>query len=333
MSTKSFDDLINSSRNDIWRYAEFFDQVEQGSHITIQKGATPVEKIGKMLAKREDKSATGSHKFRSLEYQLSCLASESVHKAVLSSSGNAAISASRILSQDSNLKLFVFLSQKTAPEKLAAIKLAPNLIPILSSKPLRLAKYAIKHFNLKDLRPSRDRNAQIGFRSLGFEIFEQNPEIGNIFSFATSFASIRGITEAYETLKKLGAIKKTPKLFAVTSSGQLAGGLSGQSSMSSGQKELPALRSPKGEGVSSGHEWTQVNVSDAEILSTRQRHPQLETSNEGVASLAAAEKLNPKGETLVVLTGKIWKEGKPDLSKFSEAENFSKIDKIVAQHV
>ncbi len=317
MSTENFAGLVDTVRKDIWRYAKLLDAVTIDSQINCkQADFTPIEKMGDsaLWLKREDQSVTGSHKFRSLQYQLSCLLDAGAEKSVLSSSGNAAISTSKLLPKNANLKIFVFLSKKTSPEKLAALEFSGNFVPILSDRPLRMAKYAIKHFELKDLRPSQDSNAVIGFRSLGFEIFEQKPEIENIFSFATSFASIRGITEAYQILKNLGAIEKLPKIFAVNTTGKLAGELSGQVNLSS------------------GHEWTPVDISDEEILATKNKHPQLQTSLEGIASLAAAEKTKAKGESLVVLTGRNWEGAKVDFEKFETAENFSEVDKIVAQH-
>jgi len=341
MSTKSFDKFIDTSRKDIWRYAQLLDSLRKESWLAGgQREFTALEKVGNWQVKREDQSFTGSHKFRSLEYQLSCLLANDVDKAVLSSSGNAAISASRILPEGEDLKFFVFLSKKTAPEKLAAIQHSPNLIPILSSKPLRLAKYTAKHFKMPDLRPSVDPNAKVGFRSLGFEIFEQNPNVENIFSFATSFASMTGIQEAFEKLVELGCVDKVPNLFAVVSSGQLAGGLSGQRvdtsrqavdklKMSSRQKKCPVDNEPACRQAGR-QQWTPVDISDKELEAVRQKYPELETSNEGLASLAAAEKINPKGESLVILTGKIWPDADPDLDKFLKAENFSEVDKIVA---
>ncbi|MCK5471706.1 PLP-dependent lyase/thiolase [Candidatus Gracilibacteria bacterium] len=366
MSTKSFNDFVDPSRKDIWRYAKLLEDVKEGSQIDAkQVDFTPIEKVANSpcKVKREDVSITGSHKFRSLAYQLSCLRDRGTSKAVLSSSGNAAIAASKLLPENANLKLLVFLSKKTPSEKLAAIKFTKNLIPILSSRPLRLAKYTIKHFNLKDLRPSKDPNATIGFRSLGFEIFEQVPRIKNIFSFVTSGASICGIAEAYEFLMKSKIIKEIPQLFAVNSSGQLAGSLNGhvanknlyrvdtsrQNNLSSGQPNLSsghrvdkkfvewtAVDTSRQKDLSSGQavdkKICRVDISDTEILSIQQKYPQLETSNEGLASLAAAEKVKPKGETLVILTGRAWSKEKPDLNKFFKAENFADVDKIITRH-
>ncbi len=332
MSTENFDSFVDSSRKDIWRYAKLLEEIKEKNKISSKQSVlTPIERVGDWLIKREDESLTGSHKYRSLTYQLSYLLDQNTSKAVLSSSGNAAISASRLLPEDKNLKLFVFLSKKTSPAKLAAIKFSRNLVPILSSRPLRLAKYVSKHYQLPDLRPSQDPNAAIGFRSLGFEIFEQKPEIKNIFSFATSGASLQGVQEAYGLLKENGIIEEIPKIFAVRSDGELAGSLS-LSAVALAKADGQGVDTSRQSNMSSGHEWTLVDISDEEILSTRQKNPSLKTSAEGLASLAAAEKIKPDGETLVVLTGKVWPEEKPDLEKFFEAENFADVDRIITQH-
>ena len=70
-------------------------------------------------------------------------------------------------------------------------------------------------------------------------------------------------------------------------------------------------------------------MSDSEILLIQQKYPHLKTSHEGLASLAAAEKIKSAGESLVILTGRIWPKKRPDLSKFFEAENFADVDKIM----
>lgn len=326
---KNFADSLDRSRHDIWRYAELFGKLKNTSQISAgQQEFTPIEKAGEWLVKREDQSITGSHKFRALTFQLSCLLEEKIERAVLSSSGNAAIAASKILPQGANLKLFTFLSNKTPSTKLAALKPTKNFVPILSDRPLRMAKYATKHFKLRDLRPSQDHNAVVGFRSLGFEIFEQNPEIENIFSFATSFASVRGMAEAFEILVKLGALEKAPKIFAVVSSGQLAGDLSGQSV----DKKIVEWTQVDTSGQQVDNPICRVDISDEEILAARQKLNSLETSNEGFASLAAAEKVRPSGGSLVILTGRDWQSGEVDLTQFARADNFAEVDRIFAQN-
>jgi threonine synthase len=317
MSTTRFQNIVNPTEKGFWRYAKLLGDLPENCRIlSHQNEATPLEKVGDFWLKREDLSPTGSHKFRSLIYQLSYLKSKNILKAVLSSSGNAAISASHY-AKTAGIQLFTFLSDKTPPEKLAAIQTA-NLIPNISSKPLRLAKYAIKHFSLPDLRPSQDKNAEIGFETLGFELFEQNPGIQNIFSFATSFASLEGIQKAYGKLLEMGEIQQLPHLYAVMNDGKLAGELSGQ---------------PVDNRVDN---FDIVYSTDDDILSTRQHilSTQLSTqiSNESVASIAAYLKIKPAGESVVISTGKLWEYEEVNLSKFHKAETFADVDKIVAQY-
>lgn len=317
MSTKGFDNFVNPSRKDIWRYAKLLGNIEEGSRLSSgQDEFTPLSRVGDLLIKREDKSITGSHKFRSLVVQLSCLLASGQTRAVLGSSGNAAISASRYAAQ-AGVKLLTFLSEKTAPAKLAAIR-TENIVPVLSGQPLRLTKYAAAKHKLPDLRPSKDPNAAVGFRSLGFELFEQNPKIENIFTFATSGASLRGIFEAFQKLVVLRAVDKVPRLFAVYSEGALAGGLSG------GLKDKKQLEKICEQG---GGEL--VEISDKEISS---REHDFDTSAEGIASLIAAEKVKPSGQTVVIFTGRKWPKGKFDLNNFLHAENFADVDRIVSQH-
>ncbi|MFH1375331.1 MAG: PLP-dependent lyase/thiolase [Patescibacteria group bacterium] len=315
MSTKGFDSLVNPSQKDIWRYAKLLGNIGEGSQLSSgQDEFTPLDRVGDLLIKREDKSITGSHKFRSLAYQLTHLLAGGCTRAVLSSSGNAAISASHYAAQ-AGVKLFTFLSEKTAPAKLAAIK-TENIVPILSKKPLRLAKYAAAKYNLPDLRPSRDPNAAIGFRSLGFELFEQNSKLDNIFTFVTSGASLKGISEAFRKLVEMRAVDKVPCLFAVYSEGKLAGGLSGGLK---NKEQIEKVCRQSGGGL--------VEVSDAEISS---RENSFGTSAEGVASLIAAEKVKPGGQTVVIFTGRKWPKGEFDSNNFLRAENFADVDKIVS---
>ncbi len=330
---KNFDDFCDRERRDLWRYAKLLGKLKNTSQVNSgQTEFTPLEKVGKWLVKREDCSITGSHKFRALAFQLSCLLAEKIDRAVLSSSGNAAIAAAKILPHSANLKLFTFLSRRTPPEKLAALEFSKNFVPILSDRPLRMAKYATKHFKLRDLRPSQDRNAVVGFRSLGFEIFEQNPKIENIFSFATSCASVRGMAEAFEILVKLGALKKAPRVFAVVSNGKLAGELSGRivdKNLCRVDKKIVEWTQVDTSRQPVDNKICRVDISDEEILAAHQKFNSLETSNEGFASLAAAEKVRPSGESLVILTGRNWKSGKIDLARFEKADNFAEVDRIL----
>jgi threonine synthase len=278
--------------------------------LNFNLSETPLVKYKNYWLKREDLSPTGSHKFRSLLYQLAKLRENNITTAVLSSSGNAAISAAKY-AQTAGVKIFILLSKKTAPAKLSALskQLNKNVIPILSTRPLRLAKYFAAKYKIPDLRPSKDPNAALGFRSLGLEIFQQNPQTQNIFSFFTSGASLQGIFATYNELLQSKQIKKIPRLFGVYSSHSLA----------KNQIEKVAKICKKSKGKI-------IEISNAEIYTIRQKF--LNTSNEGIANFCAAEKIQPIGTTVIILTGKNWSKQNFDANNFLFAENFAEIDKI-----
>jgi len=323
MSTIKSEFRENKKSSCFWRFNRFFEPVAEQFQIGRDEIlTTPLEKIDLLFIKREDLSPTGSHKFRSLVYQLSRLSASGQKNAILSSSGNAAIAASRYAAS-AKIQVFVFLSEKTPQNKLAALTMK-NIVPILSNRPLRLAKYASAHFKLPNLCPSRDSNATIGFRSLGLEIFEQtqtNGAVANIFSFVTSGASLLGIFDSYQKLIEHGKLNKIPKLFGVTASGNLAGNLSGKREKIA--KNIEKICDKSGGAV--------VKISDEQILSTGQylKKNGILTSNEGVASFAAAKNVNPAGKTVVIFTGKKWDTMSIDSTKFLHAKNFADVDKIL----
>ncbi len=324
MSNAKFEAALGTRNTDpFWRYSALLSADAIQQIPSQQTQPTALEQHGKLLLKREDTSVTGSHKWRSLAYQLSCLKSAGTKVAVLSSSGNAAISAS-YYAQQSGLKLFLFLSTKTPPAKLAALIHSPSVIPILSDRPLRLAKYAAAHFQLPDLRPSVDTNAVIGFQTLGYELYGQDSALTNIFTFVTSGASLRGIFNAYTQLVKLEAMSKLPRLYGVYSSGQLAGGLSA--------RRFEQLEQLKAVCEASG--GALVAVADSEIIAAQCEltNANIRTAAESAASLAAAKQMNPTGKTVVILTGRAWSASEPELSKFLRAENFAEVDSIITPH-
>lgn len=328
MSTIDFRSLLDESRQDLWRYARLLQPVSPAHRVAGgQMAPTPIVKIGNFLVKREDLSPTGSHKFRSLAYQLSCIRATGYRQAVISSSGNAAISASHY-AEIAGIRIFAFLSGETPPEKLSALSTAQTTV-ILSARPLRLAKYATAHYKLPDLRPSADQNSVIGFQTLGFELFEQlpNKETANIFSFVTSGASLLGIASACQRLAKLGASTSIPRLYGVYSTGKLAGQLSANAV----DKYIDTEKTCKQSGGGL------IEVTDDEIMSTREQLStrQIETSDESVAAFSAAEKARPAGQTVVIFTGRSWSTPKKpaQANQFEHAETFADVDKIMSKYL
>lgn len=285
---------------------------------------TPLEKFHHLYLKREDQSPTHSHKFRALISQLSQLKTKGARAAVLSSSGNAALAAA-FYAPAAQIKIFLLLATKTPPAKLAALaqKITPFTIPILSPRPIRLANYLAAKFHLPDLRPSRDPQAAQGFQTLGLELYHQNPQIQNIFSYFTSGASLTGILAAYRKIKQQQKIPHLPRLFGVYLENDLS------------PRQFESVTA-----VCQASKGQIVKISEAEFLTSRQKFlTELKeqglaaTSDEGLASLNAAIKIQPPGKTVVILTGAELKNVPPKkYPSFNYAENLTTIQQILTKH-
>lgn len=150
---------------------------------------TPLINLGDIFFKREDFNLTGSAKDRSIEMQVKYLASENYLSAVISSTGNAAISA-QYFCKRYGINLTIFVSPHTDKSKL---KLIANYI--VSSKPISDAfKYA-KGNKSYLLRQSTDPIAQIGYSKITTEIINQLPQISSIFIPIGSGTTLLGISQ------------------------------------------------------------------------------------------------------------------------------------------
>jgi threonine synthase len=197
----------------IWRYSEDFDDDGRPARdaarrgLTLGEGETPLVALPdlarrwglcKLLLKREDANPGGSHKDRGLLYQVvrHAVAGGGDGRSrtfVLSSSGNAAISAAAACRLTGD-RLLVFVAPGTAPHKLARIG-GPGALLVETSKPINLARYAARVFGLLDLRGTRDPIATVGYRSLGAEIAAAVPDISALVTFSSSGISLEGIAD------------------------------------------------------------------------------------------------------------------------------------------
>jgi threonine synthase len=192
----------------IWIHPQISENIELEYRLTLKEGNTPFEvieyKAQKIFLKREDQNPNQSFKDRSIAYQLSHYYQKGYKNFVISSSGNAAVSAIAY-ARLAKLNLKVFLSTKT-PE----YKKIQNRIPELenfknvsiheSLKPKSDAiKFAIKH-KFVNLRGSTDNQAITGYLSLGYEIQADLPDADAIFICCSSGTSTIGIFNAYTGL-------------------------------------------------------------------------------------------------------------------------------------
>lgn len=161
---------------------------------------TPLEKFNDVYLKREDKNLTGSAKDRAISIQVENLVKSGYKSAVISSTGNAAISAQYYCDQK-DIPLTVFVSPKTNPNKLKLLKKYQ-----LSDKPISSAFKFAKSENAYFLRQSTDPVALEGYSKIGEELVAQIPEITSIFIPVGSGTTLVGISQS---------LPKSVKIFAV----------------------------------------------------------------------------------------------------------------------
>ncbi len=173
---------------------------------------TPLIKLEGVYLKREDLNKTGSAKDRAIIFQIENLKKQGFKSAVISSTGNAAISASHFCHLN-QIELTVFLSPKVNQNKLALIK-KNNCQIIFSKKPISDAIKFSKKNNSYLLRQSTDPSALIGYQEIGKELMKELPQITSIFIPVGSGTTLLGISQALNPSVKIYAVK--PKKTTLT---------------------------------------------------------------------------------------------------------------------
>lgn len=185
----------------IWRYATFLPF--SPDKITLGEGGTSLVKKGGIYFKCEFQNPSGSVKDRSFAYQISKIKSLGWSKAVISSSGNAAISA-LFYCQKAGIILTVFVSPKINKRKEAVLKKYSCAI-IKTKKPISESIRFAKENNAYNLRQSQDDNALYGYKTIAFELLEQEKNIDALFIPVSSGTTFVGIARGYEQFGRLPA--------------------------------------------------------------------------------------------------------------------------------
>ena len=154
---------------------------------------TPLIKLDNFYLKREDKNITGSAKDRALPLQITNLKEKGYNNAVISSTGNAAISAAYFC-QQKKIDLTIFLSPKISPQKLSLLKQFPSEI-IFSLKPISDAVKFSKQNHAFLLRQSTDPLSLVGYQQIGQEIMDQLPQVSSIFVPIGSGTTLVGLSQ------------------------------------------------------------------------------------------------------------------------------------------
>ena len=154
---------------------------------------TPLVKIDNLYLKREDKNITGSAKDRAISVQIENLKKHHFNQAVISSTGNAAISAAHFCQQN-NIQLTIFLSPQISSQKLSILKKYNHEV-IFSDKPISDAIKLSKTNSAYLLRQSTDPSALIGYSQIREELITQLPQITSIFIPVGSGTTLLGIAQ------------------------------------------------------------------------------------------------------------------------------------------
>lgn len=164
---------------------------------------TPLVKIDNLYLKREDLNLTGSAKDRAIIFQVENLKKQGFNQAVISSTGNAAISAAYFC-QKEKINLTIFLSPEVNLHKLEIIKkYSPEII--FSKTAISDAIKFSKTNQAYLLRQSTDLTALDGYQQIGKEMLDQLPQITSIFVPVGSGTTLLGISQSLPSSVKIFA--------------------------------------------------------------------------------------------------------------------------------
>lgn len=267
---------------------------------------TPLIKIENIYFKREDLNPTGSAKDRAMIFQIENLKKQGFNQAVISSTGNAAISAAHYC-QLNQIDLTIFLSHKVNQNKLELIKKNKCQI-FFSDKPISDAIKFSKKNKVYLLRQSTDPSALIGYQQIGKELINELPQITSVFIPVGSGTTLLGISQSLNPSIKIYAIQPASncplsKLFDqdyLPETENITDSISVKYLPLKSQV-IAAIKNSKGAGLV---------VQNQNILNTKNslNFNQIETSKEGAMALAGLKKAIKNGLEIgdypvVILTG------------------------------
>jgi len=206
--------------NGIFTYStRFRDRFQQ--YISLNEGGTPLVSspllanhygIAAIYFKDETKNPTGSFKDRATAYQLTYWREMGHKQFVLSSSGNAAISAAAYCNK-AGLQLDIFVSPvipQLKKERLEAAAQSEKIAIHYVHRPKHDAFQFAKVNDAINLVQSKDDSAIEGYKTLGFELTEEMKEpINGIFMPTSSGTGLIGIGEGTDFSIPLYAIQTT----------------------------------------------------------------------------------------------------------------------------
>jgi threonine synthase len=134
-----------------------------------------------------------------MAYILSQLFSQKINRIVIPSSGNAGISACTFGKLKENVEIVVFGAKDTKKEKIDKIE-SLGFKVILSDRPIYDSIRFAKENDYYFLRPSLEINASEGFKTIAYELDNENGKIDDIFIPVSSGVCFMGIYLGFQEL-------------------------------------------------------------------------------------------------------------------------------------
>jgi len=180
-------------------------QAQKGK-LTLEEGHTRVVEVENIFLKCEYENPTGSWKDRGMVQQIRRLLEDRVKEAVISSSGNAAISAASYC-RVAGVKLTVFISPKINKAKLDHLaQLVESSCIIKTNKPLSASIQYSQKTNAANLRQSKDPHALAGYENLAYELSDEIPKFDAVFLPVSSGTATLGMANGFLKLGHLPPI-------------------------------------------------------------------------------------------------------------------------------
>lgn len=199
--------MTKQEKKGIWKYADFYPFVPENARLTLGEGATRlIEKDG-IYFKCEFDNPTGSVKDRGIAYQISDLLARNISAAVISSSGNAAISAVKY-AKLAGIECSIFVSPKIDQEKRKILEKEKAKL-FITNTPLKDSFQFSQNENVHNLRPSASPIGFVGYTSISFELIAELKNVDSVFFPVSSGTTLFGVAKGFEILGIM------PKLYAV----------------------------------------------------------------------------------------------------------------------
>jgi threonine synthase len=308
---------------DVWRFISLLPVQKPG--VSMHEGWTPLfesDKIGQKLGgklwfKKETVNPTGSFKDRGSVVEITKALELGMSRVVCASTGNMGASISAY-SARASLGCKIILPKWAAKEKITQMKLYGSEVQLIDGTYDDAVKLALKEAEKdeKTMFCGDYHWRREGQKTIAFEIAEwMQPEY--VFCPIGNGTLMSALWKGFWEFKKLGIIRKIPKLIGVQAAGC-------SPVTQAFQKDKPASKWPKSTTLASAIDVTEpsdaylairaakdsggdiISATDDEImfaLSMLARDEGVFAEAGGAASVAGYLKLRPLGRAVCVITG------------------------------